>query len=298
MEDYVASVFISYAHADKPFARQVADGLAKQGCRVWIDEGELRIGDSLIERISEALDRVDFVAVLVSAHSVNSEWCRKELSLAMTGEILRKGVVVLPVRVDDTPMPDSIKDKAYLDVRRAEPQAATSDLMNAIRRHLDPPPPLPPRRARTTRAAVSNPDASHSDEPIRLIGVDEAGIGQPRGGGGRGSALYRVPFLLSRVPDERWANAVIRHWDRPPQFTTMHRPGIARVQGNRFILDGTTMEEVENYHLATLKLVIRKTNEEYAEIRGHERAAKERQVQASEQHRKQVRDTLGRLSFE
>jgi len=31
--------------------------------------------------------------------------------------------------------------------------------------------------------------------------------------------------------------------DNPPQFSTMHRPGIAKVTGNRIVLDGTTVEE-------------------------------------------------------
>lgn len=50
--------------------------------------------------------------------------------------------------------------------------------------------------------------------------------------------------------------AFIKTWNQPPQFTTMHRPGIARVSGDRVILDGTTIEEVEKYHRDTLKLSI------------------------------------------
>lgn len=38
----------------------------RERLRVCIDEGELRVGDTLVESISEALDWVDFVLALVS----------------------------------------------------------------------------------------------------------------------------------------------------------------------------------------------------------------------------------------
>lgn len=62
----VPSVFISYAHADEPLARDLADALSGHGLRVWIDQSELRIGDSLIERLAEAIAEGDFVVALVS----------------------------------------------------------------------------------------------------------------------------------------------------------------------------------------------------------------------------------------
>jgi hypothetical protein len=82
--EHLASVFLSYSWADKPLARGLAEGLDASGCRVWIDEGELRVGDNLVQSISEALDRVDFVVALVSAASVGSDWCRQRtLKLAV-----------------------------------------------------------------------------------------------------------------------------------------------------------------------------------------------------------------------
>jgi hypothetical protein len=72
----------------------------------------------------------------------------------------------------------------------------------------------------------------------------------------------------------------------------MHRPGIARVHGDRIILDGTTMEEVERYHAKTLKLALEKTNEEAA-------AEEERQRLLAEQKRKselELRNSVGEIS--
>lgn len=41
----------------------------------------------------------------------------------------------------------------------------------------------------------------------------------------------------------------------------MHRPGIARVAGDRIIVDGTTIEEVEKYHRETLLAVLDRVNQ-------------------------------------
>jgi TIR domain len=72
----LASIFISYSHADKALAQALATELEKRGLRVWIDEGELKIGDSLIERIATAIAEIDFFLALVSQSSAQSNWSR------------------------------------------------------------------------------------------------------------------------------------------------------------------------------------------------------------------------------
>lgn len=112
--------FISYAHEDRAIAHELAFGLQRRGCEVWIDNGELRAGDSLVERLAEGIAEVDFVIAIVSAHSVSSQWCRKELSLAMTQEIDLRGRFgvrrVMPLRVGAVEMPPMLRDKFYLEV--------------------------------------------------------------------------------------------------------------------------------------------------------------------------------------
>jgi predicted nucleotide-binding protein len=111
-----ASVFISYSHADKDLARALAAVLQDRGVRIWIDEGELKVGDSIIERIATAIAEIDFFLVLVSESSRSSNWCRKELALAVSGELGREGVKVLPIRINGASMPDALADVYYLDL--------------------------------------------------------------------------------------------------------------------------------------------------------------------------------------
>ncbi|WHW57110.1 toll/interleukin-1 receptor domain-containing protein [Salmonella enterica] len=40
------SVFLSHNHNDKPFVRKLARDLENHGVRYWLDETEMKIGDS------------------------------------------------------------------------------------------------------------------------------------------------------------------------------------------------------------------------------------------------------------
>ena len=113
-------VFMSHASEDKPTARLLADGLRSRGVGVWLDEAEMRVGDSLLARISEAIGSVEYVVALLSDASVTSPWVQKELSIAMHDEIAGSRVKVLPVRISGVQMPTFLLDKLYIDCQSVE----------------------------------------------------------------------------------------------------------------------------------------------------------------------------------
>jgi len=135
-------------------------------------------------------------------------------------------------------------------------------------------------------------------EGIALAGVDVDGVTAPRNDGTRRSGLYAVPFTLSRRPDEPWSRLFVQNWDQPPTFTAMHRRGIARVSGDRVVLDGTTMDEVERVHLATLKLVVQLTNQQHGQLVERESARRAAAEQADRLRRQAVDDVARRLRFD
>jgi hypothetical protein len=139
---------------------------------------------------------------------------------------------------------------------------------------------------------------SHEHEPIKILGVIEEEVGVPRNDRTPGSALYGVPFRLSRQPSGQWAEFFVDAWNRPAEFTSMHRPGIARVEADRVILDGTTIEEVERYHAKTLKLAVERANELEAEWQRSRKQREETLNDRRDQHRHHVREVAKRLKFE
>ena len=104
-----AKVFLSHNSLDKLFARRLASTLEASGVQVWIDEAEILPGDSLLGKIELAIDRVDYLIVVLSPHSVSSEWVTREVRMAMHREIAGKRVVVIPVLYQDCKIPGFLR---------------------------------------------------------------------------------------------------------------------------------------------------------------------------------------------
>jgi hypothetical protein len=132
------TVFISYSHADKDYARRLGALLIERGIRVWIDFLELRAGDSVVHRMSEAIAEGDFLVAIVSPDSVKSSWCQRELALAQTRGINEKSVVVLPIRYRGAKMPPALVDAYWLDGDTDDVSAIADRLVHDIGRHRAP----------------------------------------------------------------------------------------------------------------------------------------------------------------
>lgn len=295
------SVFISYSHDDKAVAVALHEQLQQRGLQAWIDERELRVGDSIIERVATAVADADFFLALVSPASIKSKWCRKELHLAITGELGREGVTVVPVRIGGVQMPDTLKDVLYLDLEPGDVEAAaerlTADLLSHAADRAD-----GPLEARDTAeaedAGIPRNDAENEEEPIRIIGVVREGIGEPLNDGSAGSALYRVPLRLSRTPSDLWVQVFEQEWGS--QLYTMLRD--AYVEGDTIVFPATTMDEIERHHLAQLRSVIDRVNQRTDEVRQQQNAAARRQAelraQQKREHEQSIERVMERLSFD
>jgi len=90
-------VFISHASEDKDeIVRPLANELISKGLKVWYDEFELKIGDSLRQKIDRGLANSRFGIVVLSKKFINKGWTNYELdgivSKAVSGE-----QVILPI---------------------------------------------------------------------------------------------------------------------------------------------------------------------------------------------------------
>jgi hypothetical protein len=111
------SIFMSHSHVDKPFARRLSADLGALGAHVWLDEAELKVGDSLFEKIEGALDQVDHLAVIMSPYSVASRWVREELRQALHSRLSGRNIVILPILLKDCEIPGFLREKLYADFR-------------------------------------------------------------------------------------------------------------------------------------------------------------------------------------
>ena len=88
-------VFISHATEDKDeIVRPLANELVSAGLRVWYDEFELRIGDSLRRKIDAGLAKSRFGVVVLSHAFFAKNWPQYELDGLVTREMTGEQVIL------------------------------------------------------------------------------------------------------------------------------------------------------------------------------------------------------------
>lgn len=90
-------VFISHASEDKAtVARPLASALANLGLKVWYDEFELKIGDSLRRKIDFGLVKSKFGIVVISRSFISKGWTNYELDGLITRSVSGEQIL-LPI---------------------------------------------------------------------------------------------------------------------------------------------------------------------------------------------------------
>jgi len=111
----MSSIFLSHNYKDKEFVRRLANDLRAYGVKVWVDEAEILVGDSLIQKISEGIEEMEYLGVVLSPNSVDSNWVQREIEVATNKEINGRKVKVLPILYRNCKMPPFLEGKLYAD---------------------------------------------------------------------------------------------------------------------------------------------------------------------------------------
>jgi hypothetical protein len=310
-------VFISYSwdsEDHKAWTKQLATQLRNDGIDVTLDQWTVVPGDQLPKFMETAIRDNSYVVIVCTPnYKLKSDHRKGGVGYEgdiMTAEVLtarndRKFIAVLRSGSWDTAMPSWLKGKYSIDLS-AEPYSEEqySDLLVTLHNMREQAPPIGKAphfksvREKGQKPHLATATADTPFEPIKIEGVLADEAGRPTNDGTRGSALYSIPFKLNRTPPHEWAELFVQTWDRPPQFTTRHRPGIAGVEGDRIILTRTTIEEVKDAHRDTLKIVVDTVNKEIEQRDRVRRTAEEAQRQREEEHRANVRKIADDIRFE
>jgi hypothetical protein len=105
-------VFISHSSDDKRFVRTLKADLNENGINTWVDEDELLLGDSLVERLENSIDDTSHFLIVLSESSINSFWVQKELNKVLS----TLGKKIIPVKYKSCEVPESLKHMLYGDV--------------------------------------------------------------------------------------------------------------------------------------------------------------------------------------
>lgn len=301
-------VFISYAWEDEDhiaWVRQLADRLLQNGIEATLDQYDLELGDRLPQFMEQSVSESDYVLVICTP-IYKQKADQRSGGVGYEGHIIceellvkgneRKFIPVIRKGDHENAMPTYLAGKLAVDL--SSPEKDEQNFENIIAT-LYGTKKKPDVVEKTPNNAVQKPKQlmDDKDNQISIIGIIVDEVTEPRLDGTRGSALYKVPFRLSRRPSSTWAHFFIEAWNFPPRFSTMHRPGTASVEGDKIILNGTTIEEVRDAHKETLVLCVDIANQKEEELirkqYEQEKAAKERR----EQHRATVESIADEISF-
>ena len=110
------SIFLCHASTDKRKVREIAEILTNKGSKVWLDEAEILVGDSLLDKIQDGITKYDYLGIVLSPRSVQSIWVKKEVEAALTQEINSGGVKVLPLLIEECDIPLFLQPKKYANL--------------------------------------------------------------------------------------------------------------------------------------------------------------------------------------
>ncbi len=120
------NVFISHSSEDKPTVREIGEALSPSS-NIWIDENNIKLGDSISAAIDDGLENCDAILLCFSSNISDSRWIRREYGYAM-----HKGIPILPVRLDGCSPPPTLQDTKYIDYPGASSEKAIDSIMAAI----------------------------------------------------------------------------------------------------------------------------------------------------------------------
>jgi hypothetical protein len=127
-------VFMSYSRRDKDVMWRTAIFLREHGINVWVDNEKLIPGTAIWEEeIEKAIKAASTVVVVMSPDSKNSEWVRREITLA---DQHHKHILPILVNGDeDSSITLRLVTRQYVDMRQNE-EAGLNTLFAALSQYL------------------------------------------------------------------------------------------------------------------------------------------------------------------
>lgn len=159
-------LFICHSSIDKDWVKTLGERVEAEqwngrNLSVFIDAWDIQVGENIILKINDALERSRFLAVVLSPEMIGSEWCRAEYAAVLAQDPTNRRGRILPIRYRDfhqvtrerlTP-PPLLGGLAYLDFRQQG--AFEGELQRILARLRGEPPP----RGRLRRASESRSPA-------------------------------------------------------------------------------------------------------------------------------------------
>lgn len=125
-------IALSFAGEDRQYAERLAALLNAVGCRTFYDKYEESnlVGKNLYQYLTEVYsDSAHFCVVFLSKKYTEKPWTKLELRAAQDRVFIDSHDYILPLRLDDTPVPGILETTGYLDLRKSSLEDAASAIL-------------------------------------------------------------------------------------------------------------------------------------------------------------------------
>lgn len=110
-------IFISYTSSDEKFANKLAADLSTYTSDIFYAKWNIKVGDSIVDKINLGLEKHDNIVVILSNSSIQSEWVKRELNSSLMRHLRDKTIKILPILIEDCRIPPLFNDILYADFR-------------------------------------------------------------------------------------------------------------------------------------------------------------------------------------
>lgn len=128
----MAKIYISYNNKDTEIAKKVTAALKEAGHEITIDVDDLLPGQDISSTLFEGLRKSDFMVVLITENSVNSKWVQSEIGAALSYSSERKNFGLFPVVIGNPEIPESIRNRLYIQSDEKDIDLVTSRVVSGI----------------------------------------------------------------------------------------------------------------------------------------------------------------------
>jgi len=130
-QKYKSKIFISYASEDLEYAEQIRRALMNERFILNIDEKNIQVGENIKKVLSNEIKSSSIFIVLISQHSINSEFVKNEIKYA-----IENGKKILPVLIEkNINIPQELKDIKFADFTENKKEAINK-LIRALKHNL------------------------------------------------------------------------------------------------------------------------------------------------------------------
>jgi hypothetical protein len=127
----MANVFISHRKVDDKQSEQLSVEICKAGHQVWLDEWEINLGDSIVERVNEGLEGASYVVLCFSEAGI-SQWVNREWMSSLARQLSGQNIKVIPVLLTGGKLPAILADIKHADLV-TDWSKGVSELLRAIK---------------------------------------------------------------------------------------------------------------------------------------------------------------------